>query len=577
MTRYALYYSLACELGLDCSFVLQHGFLSCGEDGTVRWFDLRTKTHCCQSDCKDDILINCRHAVTALAVNHLTPYLLAVGCADSNVRIFDRRMLGTRALGNFAGSSIQSVVTRFTVPEFENKNHRITSLCYSPDGREMLVSYSSDFIYLFDTNDDGKSAPKVLSPVPTGATKKVDKPPMKRLRVRGDWSDTGPNARPELERVDGSTVESVTTPDEVPSIEEPRQARPANLMQRMSDVLNRIFNSPVGSSRRQRDIPERSEGADFSRQEASEVREESVADKDGGTSSQHLTPILRKKENDCDRKTKKHVHVEEPPKEDCLPSCSSSIAVDSDPLSESSNDESTDSESRPGSKTFSNSLQNLERELVTRRDEILQRSMREPVVNLQYSGQGVNNGIITVESGSLGSPSSSTSSFASNPGYLSASSDRPASGLSDSSLVVNGSISPLPGMHSVVAGSDVDGNDNAVMMEIPPWEDPEEHTLSTTDDDTVEEESDGRRSRRGMHEDDEGEHSDGSEVERRAKTPGRNPRELLLRSFDDVLKNFREEREQEKAQLAKVTMPQIKQTFTGHRNARTMVSFYSKC
>lgn len=28
-------------------------------------------------------------------------------------------------------------------------------------------------------------------------------PPIKRLRLRGDWSDTGPNARPERERQSG--------------------------------------------------------------------------------------------------------------------------------------------------------------------------------------------------------------------------------------------------------------------------------------------------------------------------------------------------------------------------------------
>lgn len=27
-------------------------------------------------------------------------------------------------------------------------------------------------------------------------------PPIKRLRLRGDWSDTGPNARPERERAE---------------------------------------------------------------------------------------------------------------------------------------------------------------------------------------------------------------------------------------------------------------------------------------------------------------------------------------------------------------------------------------
>lgn len=28
-------------------------FLSCGEDGTVRWFDTRIKTSCTKEDCKD--------------------------------------------------------------------------------------------------------------------------------------------------------------------------------------------------------------------------------------------------------------------------------------------------------------------------------------------------------------------------------------------------------------------------------------------------------------------------------------------------------------------------------------------
>lgn len=28
-------------------------FLSCGEDGTVRWFDLRAKSSCTKEDCKE--------------------------------------------------------------------------------------------------------------------------------------------------------------------------------------------------------------------------------------------------------------------------------------------------------------------------------------------------------------------------------------------------------------------------------------------------------------------------------------------------------------------------------------------
>ncbi|EPY73834.1 hypothetical protein CB1_002523016 [Camelus ferus] len=74
-------------------------FLSCGEDGTVRWFDTRIKTSCTKEDCKDDILINCRRAATSVAICPPIPYYLAVGCSDSSVRIYDRRMLGTRATG----------------------------------------------------------------------------------------------------------------------------------------------------------------------------------------------------------------------------------------------------------------------------------------------------------------------------------------------------------------------------------------------------------------------------------------------------------------------------------------------
>ncbi|RMC01706.1 hypothetical protein DUI87_21721 [Hirundo rustica rustica] len=125
-------------------------FLSCGEDGTVRWFDTRIKTSCTKEDCKDDILINCRRAATSVAICPPIPYYLAVGCSDSSVRIYDRRMLGTRA-------------TEFKI------------------------------VLMFGLEvSDEKSM--------------LRQPPVKRLRLRGDWSDTGPRARPESERErDGGT------------------------------------------------------------------------------------------------------------------------------------------------------------------------------------------------------------------------------------------------------------------------------------------------------------------------------------------------------------------------------------
>ncbi|XP_032888927.1 DDB1- and CUL4-associated factor 6 isoform X12 [Amblyraja radiata] len=198
-------------------------FLSCGEDGTVRWFDVRAKTNCTKEDCKDDILINCRRAATSIAICPLMPYYLSVGCSDSSVRLYDRRMLGTRATGSYNARSTTGMCARFVPPHLTNKSCRVTSLCYSSDGQEILVSYSSDYIYLFNPNDDQGRELKIPS-TDERREPEIRQPPVKRLRLRGDWSDTGPRARPESERErDGEQSPNVS------------------LMQRMSDMLSRWF------------------------------------------------------------------------------------------------------------------------------------------------------------------------------------------------------------------------------------------------------------------------------------------------------------------------------------------------
>lgn len=210
-------------------------FLSCGEDGTVRWFDTRMKTSCTKEDCKEDILINCGRAATSIAICPPLPYYLAVGCSDSSVRIYDRRMLGTRATGNYAGRGTTGMCVRFVPGHLSNKSCRVTSLCYSQDGQEVLVSYSSDYIYLFDPKDD--QARELKHPSSEERRQDLRQPPVKRLRLRGDWSDTGPRARPESERD-----------------REGEQSPNVSLMQRMSDMLSRWFEdaSEVAQSNRGR-------------------------------------------------------------------------------------------------------------------------------------------------------------------------------------------------------------------------------------------------------------------------------------------------------------------------------------
>ncbi|KAI8508313.1 DDB1- and CUL4-associated factor 6 [Branchiostoma belcheri] len=219
-------------------------FLSCGEDGTVRWFDIRLKTTCTKDNCKDDILIKAHRAVTAIAANPHTPYHLAVGCSDSSVRLFDRRMLGTKGSGGVCGKGTLGVFCRFCPPPLTNKSCRVTSLKYSGDGQDLLVSYSSDYIYLFSpqhlTSDghggvkyeDSHSSSNGYSKCPEKSSKD---PPVKRLRLRGDWSDTGPQSRPESER---DTRAASTVADES---ESPQRS----LMQRMTDMLQRWLEDPA--------------------------------------------------------------------------------------------------------------------------------------------------------------------------------------------------------------------------------------------------------------------------------------------------------------------------------------------
>ncbi|XP_033224955.1 DDB1- and CUL4-associated factor 6-like isoform X2 [Belonocnema kinseyi] len=215
-----------------------HNFLSCGEDGTVRWFDLRIKDKCHEPRCKEDVLISCQRAVTALSVNPVMLQQIAIGCSDSTVRTFDRRMLSTQATGWVDNGTTSRPLCSFTVPEFEGNSYRITSLSYSPDGQDVLVSYSSDHLYLFSVKDQGSIQLKKNASLGKGKGKKhpLRSPqPVRRLRLRGDWSDTGPDARPEREGGRRSGTEIA-------------QARPVlhtSLMQRMTDVLSRMLNDPA--------------------------------------------------------------------------------------------------------------------------------------------------------------------------------------------------------------------------------------------------------------------------------------------------------------------------------------------
>jgi len=46
----------------------------------------------------------------------------------------------------------KSALCCFMAPDLENALYRVTSLKFSPNGDDVLVSYSADYLYLFNVN-----------------------------------------------------------------------------------------------------------------------------------------------------------------------------------------------------------------------------------------------------------------------------------------------------------------------------------------------------------------------------------------------------------------------------------------
>lgn len=262
---------------------------------------------------------------------------------------------------------------------------------------------------------------------------------MKRLRVRGDWSDTGPNARPESER-------------EQETLNRPRSLH-ANLMQRMSEVLTRIFNAP-------------------------------------------------QRQNDSD-------HLTNP--------SSSDTRLNNNSTNDGTNDGTNNlsQENSVNSNSFTQSLQNLEQQLFVNERDLLDENNREPIVNLQFRDEGVSSGSLTLERGIADREQMDLSSDS-----------------SDSEQLIRGNHSQRNMNNSEI--------ENLLLTDF--HDEPNQNSSDSSDD-----EGQSNRSR-------------GSEA-----------RDRLLKSFDDVLKHLRDEREQEQAKLANIFIPKTKQKYTGHRNARTMV------
>ncbi|WJX15314.1 hypothetical protein P8452_05469 [Trifolium repens] len=136
-----------------------HLFYTCGEDGLVQHFDLRTGTATELFTCKplkDRWNYTSVFQLNTIAIDPRNPNLFAVAGSDEYTRLFDIRKYKWDASTDFG-----QPIDYFCPPHLiGDERVGITGLAFS-EQRELLVSYNDEFIYLF-TQDMGLG----LDPVP---------------------------------------------------------------------------------------------------------------------------------------------------------------------------------------------------------------------------------------------------------------------------------------------------------------------------------------------------------------------------------------------------------------------------
>ncbi|KAJ8438304.1 hypothetical protein Cgig2_018784 [Carnegiea gigantea] len=139
-------------------------FYSCGEDGYVQHFDLRsnssTKLFCCSSFTEDDKPSSSSTIrLNAIVIDPRNPNYLSVAGSDEYVRVHDLRKCHWDASRN-----LDKPVDTFCPPHLrESGNVHITGLAYSSTS-ELLASYNDELIYLFQKNMGMGPNPLTMSP-----------------------------------------------------------------------------------------------------------------------------------------------------------------------------------------------------------------------------------------------------------------------------------------------------------------------------------------------------------------------------------------------------------------------------
>ncbi|XP_061352042.1 uncharacterized protein LOC133297011 [Gastrolobium bilobum] len=145
-------YKLAVEPGSP------HILYSCGEDGFVQHFDLRsssaTKLFCCSSSIGNNKQLPSKIGLNSIVIDSRNPCYFAIGGSDEYARVYDMR----KCQWNTARNSDRPVNTFCPRHLIGSNNVHITGLDYSSLS-ELLVSYNDELIYLFEKHVDLGSSP----------------------------------------------------------------------------------------------------------------------------------------------------------------------------------------------------------------------------------------------------------------------------------------------------------------------------------------------------------------------------------------------------------------------------------
>jgi len=141
-------------------------FLTVAEDGTVRQHDLRVP-HNCNSGACSAILARVDHELSTLAFSPLTPYQFVVAGESPYGLLFDRRQ-APRVFREEWGvppdpNDVTTCVRRFGrlargPGERTGYEHITGAKMSASNGHEVLMSYSSDAVYLYSTRDEPRTS-----------------------------------------------------------------------------------------------------------------------------------------------------------------------------------------------------------------------------------------------------------------------------------------------------------------------------------------------------------------------------------------------------------------------------------